>query len=138
MKSRADHLLTIAASVLSVLMISWSSSPSGVVDLSQTQQTPIVITQPGSYQLVSTLTSSGPEDDVIHIDTDNVTIDLNGFTIFPGLHAGGITSSQFPGHSNLVIKNGSITGGFESISAGANSTIRDVNLAGAARLWRQL
>lgn len=134
MTSRTDRLLMIAGALLSISTVAWTSP--GVVNLSQPQQTPIVINQPGSYQLISNLTSSGPEDDVIHIDADNVTIDLNGFTIFPGLHAAGITSTSTGGHSNIVIKDGSLTGalggefggGAGGIIVGANSTIRDVNL----------
>jgi len=126
MKSRTDPLLVTAAGVLSLLMVAWTSP--GVVDLTQPQQTPIVISQPGSYRLISNLTSSGPEDDVIHIAADNVTIDLNGFTIFPGIHAQGIAST---GHSSILIKSGSLTGG-GGIAVGGNSTIRDINLASAS------
>lgn len=132
MKSGTERLLIIAAGVLSLLMVAWTSFP-GVVDLSQPQQTPIVISQPGSYRLVSNLTSTGPELEVIHIDADNVTINLNGFTIFPGLHAAGIDARRADAskHTNIVIENGSITGGSGGIFVGDNSMIRDVNLASA-------
>ena len=135
MKPRTDRFLMIAAAVLGLLGVSWSSSPSGVIELSQPQQTPIVISQPGSYQLVSNLTATNPELDVVDIDTDNVTIDLNGFTIFHGLHARAIAQSPPSApHSNIVIQNGSVTeafgGMFGGILVGGNSTVRDVNLVG--------
>src|SRR5208337_66021 len=41
--------------------------------------TPYTITQPGSYYLTTNLNLT--EGDAINIETDGVTLDLNGFTI---------------------------------------------------------
>lgn len=42
---------------------------------------PVTITEPGSYQLTSNITSSSTITNVIEINADNVTLDLNGFSI---------------------------------------------------------
>ncbi|MEC9373308.1 MAG: hypothetical protein VYC34_05660, partial [Planctomycetota bacterium] len=47
----------------------------------QTTTLPLTISESGSYVLTSNLTAP-PDSDGIIIDADNVTLDLNGFTIF--------------------------------------------------------
>ena len=42
---------------------------------------PVTISQPGSYKLSSNLTIADPFGTVIQITADDVTLDLNGFTI---------------------------------------------------------
>jgi len=63
-----------------------------------------IITDPGSYYLTGNI-SSGVKHGIT-IAADNVTIDLNGFSVI-GMNTGGrdgITSSG--GHYNVVVKNG--------------------------------
>jgi len=65
---------------------------------------PYTITQPGSYRLSGNLTvPAGP--DGIDINTDNVTLDLNGFTITGG-GSGGNGVKTF--NNNITVKNGSV------------------------------
>ncbi len=87
---------------------------------------PITITQPGSYRLTSNLESSSTTTNVIEINSDNVTLDLNGFSIIgprtctgdnaslvcsnAGMTAHAITAS---GRKNITVKNG-ITRGFDT------------------------
>ncbi len=87
---------------------------------------PITITQPGSYQLTSNLVSSSTTINVIEINADNVTLDLNGFSIIgprtctgdnatlactnAGMTAHAITAS---GRKNITVKNG-VTKGFDT------------------------
>lgn len=69
---------------------------------------PINITRPGSYYLTTNLTASG---NCIVILTNNVTVDLNGFTIssvFPGASGGGITINSGAAPANITILNGFI------------------------------
>ena len=84
---------------------------------------PVTITQPGSYQLTSNIVSSSTTINVIEISADNVTLDLNGFSIIgprtctgdnatlvctnSGMTAHGITASA---RKNIVVKNGTVQG----------------------------
>ncbi|MFK8012419.1 MAG: hypothetical protein AB8B80_10285 [Marinicellaceae bacterium] len=87
---------------------------------------PITIANSGSYILTSNLVSSSETVNVIEITADNVTLDLNGFSIIgPRTCTGsndtlsctnaGMTASAIlaAGRSNVVIKNG-ITQGFDT------------------------
>ena len=84
---------------------------------------PVTITNSGSYMLTSNIVSTSTTDNVIEITADNVTLDLNGFSIIgPRTCTGanttlsctnsGMTASAISGHnlSNIVIKNGIIQG----------------------------
>ena len=69
------------------------------------------ISQPGSYALTKNLTSTG---DCIVIASDNVTLDLAGFTISGngsptsvGIHEA--PGTVFPGFRGVVIRNGNVT-----------------------------
>jgi hypothetical protein len=77
------------------------------------------ISQPGSYELVSNLTFSGPpEGACLVITADFVTIDLAGFSITNGV-VGGVGILTLPSSGELrgiAVRNGSISSGF-AISA---------------------
>ena len=68
---------------------------------------PVTITQPGSYYVVSNLTGTSGASGGIRIQSDNVSIDLNGFTLYGG-------SANTPGihvpfnRENITIRNGVI------------------------------
>lgn len=68
-----------------------------------------VITSPGSYVLAGDLSASGGKDGV-RIDSDNVRIDLRGFSIIgasgPSNFASGITTST--SRRNIVVRNGTV------------------------------
>ena len=71
---------------------------------------PATISEPGSYYLVTNLTDVILHSYGIIVDADNVTIDLNGFTLSG--YGGGVT--EHPGittespHRNLTVRNGTI------------------------------
>lgn len=65
------------------------------------------ITRPGSYYLTDNIGGAGPGTFAIEIDTNDVTIDLNGFGIF-GAGTETIAAIDASGRVNIVIKNGSI------------------------------
>jgi parallel beta-helix repeat protein len=62
---------------------------------------PVTISEPGSYYLTENVTASGG----INIETDNVTIDLNGFTLSGGSGSGIETQGQ---RSGITIRNGTV------------------------------
>jgi hypothetical protein len=70
-----------AFAVDGVVLINQSSALAGNVTPGDTPGFPVVISQPGSYKLSSNLTITDPFGTVILITADNVTLDLNGFTI---------------------------------------------------------
>jgi len=84
---------------------------------------PVTISEPGSYQLTSNLVSTSAVTDVIEITADNVTLDLNGFSIIgprtctgdnaslscsnSGMTAHGVSAV---GRKNIKVKNGIVKG----------------------------
>lgn len=67
---------------------------------------PFVISQPGSYVVVSNLTGAAGVD-LIQIDADNVTLDLNGFSLRGA--AGSLNGIRVLNtHRNITIVNGSL------------------------------
>jgi hypothetical protein len=70
---------------------------------------PFNITKPGSYYLTTNFTvSSG---DAIDINTNGVTLDLNGFTLFSTSPSASGTAIFLAGNSDITILNGHIHGG---------------------------
>jgi len=122
----------------------------GVVLINQATVTaaggfPYTITQQGSYKLSGNLTVSGATDG-IDINTDNVSIDLNGFTISGPVvcsesgpassitctwsSANGIKSSS----NNIAVRNGVIRGfGFGMSLLGNNNTVEEMAVSGNAQ-----
>ncbi len=94
---------------------------------------PITITEPGSYQLTSNIVSNSTTVNVIEISADNVTIDLNGFSIIgpktctgsgssldcnnSGMTADGIANTNAFIY-NTTVKNGTIEGFATGIDLG--------------------
>lgn len=84
---------------------------------------PVTITESGSYQLTSNLVSTSTTINVIEINADNVTLDLNGFSIIgprtctganstlsctnSGMTANGINGND---RDNVIVKNGIVKG----------------------------
>jgi parallel beta-helix repeat protein len=71
---------------------------------------PMTITESGSYYLTENLTLSTTEQDGILVAVDNVTIDLNGFTLSGPGKAAGTSGAGIIGSSvgNIVVRNGII------------------------------
>lgn len=98
------------------------------------------ITQPGSYYLSGNLAAAASKDG-IEIAANNVTIDLNGFTLEGPLGSSGIVAQQ-PLHG-LVVRNGVISGftdrgirftGQTTDQNPVGATIEDLTIAGGAEV----
>jgi parallel beta-helix repeat protein len=88
-----------------------------------------IISQPGSYYLTSNLTGANGKHGIA-INSANVTLDLNGFTLIGVAGSGrGITVPN--NINNLVIKNGTITawvgGGIVTGGGGFGGTIENIH-----------
>ena len=86
---------------------------------------PTTISAPGSYILVNDVAATFTG---IYIDSSNVKLDLNGFTVSGG-REDGITI--LPGHKNIEVTNGAITGfGRHGVFApGKSATPRNIKLS---------
>src|ERR1700682_4504928 len=77
---------TVLVALATVLVPACVFAVDGVVLINQSTVLaaggfPYRITQPGSYKLSGNLQAKDQNTDVIEISSDNVTIDLNGFSI---------------------------------------------------------
>jgi hypothetical protein len=136
-------LLVFAPAALAVdgtVLINQSTITNGLPGCPTGGHFPIVICQSGSYRLSSNLTMPNANTDGIDITADNVTVDLNGFSILgPTVCSGspltcirnngtpsgnGISSSN----ANIVVMNGQIKGmGLNGISlAGTKSRVQNI------------
>jgi len=104
---------------------------------------PIVLCKSGSYRLSGNLTVGGVNTDAIHITTNNVTLDLNGFTISGPVNckpANPIVSCSASGNGvgikdpanppnnkkNITVRNGTVRGmGASGIALGGLGILID-------------
>jgi hypothetical protein len=103
---------------------------------------PYTITQPGSYKLSGNLVVTGNTDGIV-IDADNVTIDLNGFTISGPVTCTGVPVSSCSGSelstlgigtpqvqppNDIAVRNGSAVGFyFGALLGGWNSLVEEIH-----------
>jgi parallel beta-helix repeat protein len=90
-------------------------------------QLPISITEPGNYRLNTNLVGAGATSTVISIESSDVTLDLNGFSI----SSPGGTAISASGQ-NIAISNGSINPGDGAgvTVSGSNCRIEGLRIAG--------
>lgn len=98
---------------------------------------PIIICKSGSYRLSGNLTISGVNTDGIDITANNVTLDLNGFTISGPVtckigtpvtcSASGSSSGVSSSGYNTTVKNGTVSG-MGSYGVFTASTVEDVHV----------
>jgi hypothetical protein len=95
-----------AAAVDGVIEINHARALAGGITPTDGPGYPIILDSSGSYRVTSDL-QGAVNNDGIRIDADNVTLDLNGFTLYGGggLIADGI---QVAGRKNVEIKNGTV------------------------------
>ncbi len=104
----------IAHAVDGVIEINQARALAGGVTPDDTAGLPVTISAPGSYVLTGDLSSTGANETIIEITTNDVTLDLNGFTIrcifvfnpCAGTGAGrGINGSNM---TNVTVRNGTV------------------------------
>ena len=145
MIKRSRVVSTLAAAVCSLLITGGALAVDGVIEINQTKALagdvtpgdaagfPVTITLPGSYRLTGNLVVS--QGTAILISVDDVTFDLNGFSI-SCFSAGGCRLTPDPGvdasdQSNVAIFNGTVStmGGF-GIRTGDDARIKMVRVVG--------
>jgi hypothetical protein len=128
-----------ALAVDGVVLINQSTITTGLPGCPTGGHFPIIICQSGSYRLSGNLTLPDANTDGIDITVDNVTIDLNGFSILGPVVCSGspVTSCSPVGfgngisspNSNLVVINGQIRGvGLFGIALGSSDKTRLQNI----------
>ena len=137
-------LLALAPAALAVdgtVLINQSTITNGLPNCPTGGHFPIVICQSGSYRLSSNLTVPDSNTGAISIAADNVTIDLNGFSILgPTVCTDGIffgtscSPTGFGAHgisslnSSIVVMNGQIKGmgAVGILLQGVNSRVQNI------------
>jgi hypothetical protein len=123
-----------------VVLINQSNALAGNVTPGDAPGFPVTISVPGSYRLSSNLTVPDANTDAIDITTDDVTIDLNGFSIIGQVVCSGfpVTSCSPKGHgngifsisTNTAVLNGNVQGmGGQGVSVGFGSRIDKVHVS---------
>ena len=121
-----------------VVLFNQASALAGNVTPGDTPGFPVTISAPGSYRLTGNLVVTDLSVNVIEITTDNVTIDLNGFSLIgPVVCTGNPVSSCtsvgdgvgiFSRKSNLTVLNGTIRGMNDGITfVGGDNHIEKVH-----------
>ncbi len=120
----------LVAVALSLTCVTTAVAGSGPKKLKQPSSFPLVISQPGSYILVSNITVPDANTTAISITADNVTLDLGGFSIMgPTVCSGGppVTSCSPTGAGNGI----AVNVGQASVSV-VNGTVRGMGATGVA------
>lgn len=98
-----------AYAVDGVVEINHAKALAGEVTTGDLAGYPVTISEPGSYRLTSDLVVTSGIDG-IDIDADNVTVDLNGFTIFGSGEVGLNDGIAVGVQDNTEVRNGTIRG----------------------------
>jgi len=106
-----------------VILIDQNRALAGNVTPGDAPGFPVTISQPGSYRLAGNVTVPAGVNG-IQINADNVTLDLNGFTIF-GLGAGAFTNGVFSVFRSMItVMNGSVRAFFVGLLIGGGTSHR--------------
>ena len=120
---------TLAAFVALAYVVTTCHGDDGRIEISQ-NMIPLTIDTPGSYIVVEDLAHTNAGDG-IKIETNNVTLDLNGFRLFGGASTVSDDGISIPFGRNIEVRNGTVSGfGGNGIDASntINCVFRDLRL----------
>jgi len=127
--------LFLISSVLSAASLNLPAQAE-TVDCIPITSVPYTVTTQGIYCLTGNLATSMTSGYAIDIETNNVTLDLNGYKL-GGLAAGlgtaayGIHAGTSPGKENITIKNGTIRGfRYGIVISGSGAVVQDIRADG--------
>jgi hypothetical protein len=126
-----------------VITIDQAKAEAGGVTGGDASGFPVTISQPGSYRLMSNLTVTDPNVHAIHITADNVTLDLNGFTIQGVVSCTGTGASytctpantwgnhgvEGFGKSLATVRNGMIRGFARGVQVGKHARVEELQVS---------
>ena len=112
-----------------VIEINQTSALAGSITAGDAAGFPVEINTAGSYRLTSDLDVPGLVNG-IQIDIDDVTLDLNGFSVFSGGEVGNNNGILvFGGNENVEIRNGTVRNFFhDGIVAGTQTQLRVIDV----------
>ncbi|MEM6794931.1 MAG: right-handed parallel beta-helix repeat-containing protein [Acidobacteriota bacterium] len=90
---------------------------------------PVRIVNPGLYRLTGNLTTANPNQTILSIEADGVTLDLGGFLLEgPGVNGSGLGIDS--SGADTVVKNGTVFSmGFDGLAlSGENSRVENVTV----------
>jgi acetyltransferase-like isoleucine patch superfamily enzyme len=123
-------------SAVGVVTIDQDKAAAGGITNGDTPGFPVTLSQSGSYRLEGNLTLPDIANNAIHITADNVTIDLNGFTVSgPNVCVSGGSCNTTLGYHGITggnhttIFNGTVMGmGGTGITLGRNAHVERVHV----------
>ncbi len=130
-RGRSANLAASTSLTILLIGISWGSALAQTKLVKPVKGFPIVISKPGSYFLSGNLLTTQTTLAVISVNANNVTINLNGFTIAGPGGAGTAKAINASNDSGVTIINGTITKiAGTAIVLGSNSTVGGVQIIG--------
>jgi hypothetical protein len=130
-RERSGNLMVSVGLAILLIGMSWGSALAQTKLMKPAKGFPIVISKPGSYFLGGNLLSTQTNFAVISVNVNNVTINLNGFTIAGPGGAGTAKGINAALDSGVTIINGTITKiAGTAIVLGSNSTVGGVQIVG--------
>jgi len=129
-----------ALAVDGVIEISQARAEEGGVTAGDAPDFPVTISDRGSYILTGNLVTPDPDITIIEITTDNVTIDLNGFSIVGPVQCSGPPMSCSPtsagygvtaGYTtkNVTVLNGNVRGFGHGVVVADASRVENVHVS---------
>jgi hypothetical protein len=113
-----------------VVDINQARALAGGVSPGDTAGFPVTISQAGSYRLTGNLTVPDANTTAISVAADNVTIDLNGFSILGPTGAGTGRGVSGVGFSHTTVLHGTVQGvGEDGIRLGSDAHVEGVRAA---------
>ena len=130
MKRKLSAVVFFAAAAMLACAAS-AGAVDGTIEINQAKVLagsgfPYFITSSGSYRLTGNLTVSAAFD-AIDVTANNVTIDLNGFSIVGTGGGFGINAS---GNNDVTVENGAVTGFTNGVDVGTSGIVRNVHADG--------
>ncbi|MCR5855629.1 right-handed parallel beta-helix repeat-containing protein [Mesorhizobium sp. J428] len=128
------RLVPLAGAAISLLLAA-SSASAEVVDCTPIETVPVVITAQGIYCLKHDLATSMTSGTAILVNTNNVTIEMNGFKL--GGLGGGTNTTAYGiasySRQNVTVRNGTVRGFYNNVymSGGLGQIVEDLRLDGA-------
>src|SRR5579871_3703288 len=126
-RGRVANLMICTGFAMLLIGMSWGSAHAQTKLVKPANGNTLVISKSGSYFLAANYVSALKAASIITVNANNVTINLNGFTISAPIGST-TTAINAAGDSGITIVNGTITSTGNAIVLGTNSTVGGMQL----------